>query len=115
MRLSFLLISFALMTPLVSCLGGDASCENEVLDAVLSPNGELAAVAFSRNCGATTGENIQISVLRPDEEPRGGGNALIIDQAPGYSSAVRPRWLANDRLVLKIPAGARVFQRNPQG
>jgi len=39
------------------------SCGNDVLASFPSPNGELSAVVFDRNCGVTVGSNYQISIV----------------------------------------------------
>ena len=62
---------------LMACSG---VCENEVSQTISSPSGSLKAVVFSRNCGATTGFNTQISVLPSNETlPNDGGNTFIVD------------------------------------
>jgi hypothetical protein len=39
-------------------------CENELAQAVDSPDGTLKAVIFQRDCGATTGYNRQVAILK---------------------------------------------------
>ena len=52
---------------LASLLAGCGSlCENVSSQTIASPSGTLKAVVFSRNCGATTGFNTQVSILRND-------------------------------------------------
>jgi hypothetical protein len=108
MRTAF--ISVCLVTILSSC-GIEPACKNEVLGTSLSPNGSLVAVAFSRNCGATTSENLQVSILHQGEVPEGKGNALIMDHTPPYSDASKPMWTSDGNLTLMIPRNARVFFR----
>lgn len=53
-------------------------CENEIAQTVLSPSGISKAVVYSRNCGATTGFNTQVAVLRANAVlPDDGGNTFI--------------------------------------
>jgi hypothetical protein len=72
----------------------------------------MAAIAYSRNCGATTGDNYQISIVSADEEPTGVGNALILDSAPSYSPDFKPMWHGDAALTIPVPAGARVFSKS---
>ena len=90
----------------------DPSCNNELQGRFVSPNGRMAAVIYSRNCGATTGDNYQISIVRADQEPTGEGNALILDNVPSYSPRFQPTWHGDNALSIPIPAGARVFSKN---
>lgn len=68
-----LLLSQSLL--LVACGG---LCGNEVTQTVASPSSAFKAVVFSRNCGATTGINTQVSVLRENEQlSNEGANTFI--------------------------------------
>jgi hypothetical protein len=63
-------------------LSGCDLCENEISQSVISPSGKMKAVVFSRNCGATTGANTQVSIIPAsgmllDD----GGNTLILGDA----------------------------------
>lgn len=71
----------------------------------------MAAVVFSRNCGATVGDNYQVSIIPIAEEPEGKGNVLVLDQAPDYTPGLKPIWSGNGAVTIPIPAGARVFDR----
>lgn len=109
MRPSFSIGMMSLALGLASCSG--SQCQNEALDRVASPDGKLSAVVFSRNCGATTGDNIQVSVAQGNDDPTGKGNGLIVDQST-YSAADRPVWRGNRHLILTVPSGARVFLKS---
>ena len=78
----------------------------------MSPGNKLALVLFSRNCGATTGENYQASMVAPGEQPTGKGNVLVLDHAPSYSDTYRPAWTSDKAVVVPVPRGARVFVKN---
>jgi hypothetical protein len=107
MRIYFMLAVFGVS----SCSPGDLFCSNEQIDRIDSPNEQLSAVVFSRNCGATTSYNMQISVVKKDESVRGPGNALIMDDTPEYSSELKPQWLSNRDVLLTVPLGSRVYHR----
>ena len=53
----------------VACDGQAAfvSCDTEVFAEVPSPAGVNKAVLFSRDCGATTAEEIQVAIVEADE------------------------------------------------
>src|SRR6266498_6104144 len=93
---------------LLGSCGGAPSCNNEPL--ALSPNerGDKFAIVFSRNCGATTPNNVQISITNNLNRPAGTGNILIIDRAT-YSSKYKPVWINNNLVSISIPRGARIF------
>ena len=109
MRMRALLPAIAMAASLAGCSVGP--CENEVLDRVTSPDGKMAALVFSRECGATTGANIQISIVGEGIVPHDAGNTFIMDGA-SYSPDIRPRWIDGDHLVLTIPEYSRVFLKN---
>lgn len=96
---------------LASC-SVDPSCQNELQGRSVSPNGKMAAVVYSRNCGATTGDNYQVSIVPAGEKPAGKGNALIVDSTPPYSPRFQPMWRGDDALIIPIPAGARLFSKS---
>ena len=82
-------------------------CENAVRSRVPSPDRAHDAVIFTRACGATTAESVQISVLATRGEPTGKGNLLIADGVP--PAALSVRWLGPDVLAVTVPASARTF------
>lgn len=107
------------MLALLASSGCSDACENTVASSTLSPNGELAAVLFQRDCGATTGFSTQISILRPDGKPTGGGNVFIADDDHGTArvgswegSWAEAKWLAPDRLLIRYAAKSRLFKRS---
>lgn len=101
----------ALIAALQGC---GPQCGNEVLDEVVSPDGRLTAIVFARNCGATTGPNLQVSIVPRGSRPEAAGNVLVMDSAPPYSARWRPAWTGDDQLTLAVPAGARTFTQNPE-
>lgn len=97
------------------------TCGNELLAEVASPDGELRAVVFQRDCGATTGFSTQVSVLRRGEplEDR-PGNVFVADtghgaapSGPGGGPAVSARWLSSEELEVAHHPAARVFSSSP--
>ena len=86
-------------------------CGNEVSQTVASPSGALKAVVFSRNCGATTGFNTQVSVLHANKElPPEGGNTFI---GNGSASLV-VRWENESSLKIAGGGAASPIKQNTQ-
>jgi hypothetical protein len=101
------LIAFAMAFLLFGCL--DQGCSNDPIKQAVSPSGTWKAVAFSRNCGATTGVNIQVSVIAANQDLRGdaSGNALIVD----HTELVSLQWKSDSELQITTATAARVFKQ----
>jgi hypothetical protein len=104
---------------MLACTGCSDACQNTVASRSRSPNGALTAVLFQRDCGATTGFSTQISILRPDDKPTGGGNAFIANDDRGAArdgswegSWAETKWLAPDHLLIRYAAKSRLFKRS---
>jgi hypothetical protein len=104
---SFLIVFLAF---LAGCRG---TCSNDGQSQQLSPSGEWKYVVFSRNCGATTGENYQLSVLRAKEQlPSDAANVFIADNHHGKTDWIaQPEWVSENRLRIAYSANARVFKK----
>jgi hypothetical protein len=96
---------------LVTSCRPEPSCQNELRGSPSSPDGKSVAVIFSRNCGATVGDNCQVSIAPSGETPTGKGNILVADQAPAYSDRFQPVWNGSSSVTVPIPPGARVFAK----
>lgn len=80
-------------------------CTNTFLDRVPAPSGKYDAVVFTRGCGATTSESVQISIVSS------GDNVLddpvfVADKITTASV----EWTSPDELTVRYPAGARLFR-----
>lgn len=105
MRVAARLVTAAICTTLTAC---GATCGNEAITEVKSPGGSLRAVAFSRNCGATTGFNTQISIIRTGEPaPDGAGNVFIVEGAV----PLKMRWHSDTELVISGTLGSKAFRQ----
>jgi hypothetical protein len=105
MKLSPLFL-LPLVVSLVAC---SSACENDVLSQATSPSGRLKAVAFTRNCGATTGFNVQVSILASGSRLRNvKGNAFIADQAKLQSL----KWIGETLVEVGFSNEPRVFESN---
>lgn len=97
----------------------DDGCRNRIVRAYPSPDGKRTAILFERDCGATVGKSLQVSVLPPNEEPKKGGNAFVADdnhgQAPSREgSYVALRWLSASDLLIAYESRARVFKNQAE-
>ena len=99
-------------------------CGNRVLSRVPSPDDQLQAVVFERDCGATTDFSTQVALLRRGAPlPNEGGNVLVVDtdhgkapSGPGGGPVVTVRWVASDSLEIGFHRRARIFrQANAMG
>jgi hypothetical protein len=106
----------ALGVTVVALIAGTACadpCSNSPLAEVPSPSGELRAVVFERDCGATTGFSVQVSILRRGERlSNGGGNAFTADSghAP-LPLRVEAEWESDRTLRLTHDPRLRTFTR----
>jgi hypothetical protein len=95
-----------LLLVVASLVGCSSDCQNEVLSQATSPSGRLKAVVFSRDCGATTGVSVQVSILRSGARLRNvKGNALITDRAEWRSL----KWEREDTVLVGFSNEPRVF------
>lgn len=105
MRPGTVFIAVGILGALYGC---DAGCGNDVTSTFESPGGGHIAVIFSRNCGATTGFNTQLSVLaRADASSSEAGNTLIADG----KLPLKVRWASESELVVTGYQGARLFKQ----
>ena len=100
----------------VLCLGLGGCCTNEAPAEHHSPDGQWKYVSFDRNCGATTGSNLQISVLPASKSlPNEAGNAFIADDNHGATRFVaQPEWVSARELKITYSANARIFKKEPK-
>jgi hypothetical protein len=105
----------SLLTTLLFAPACQAGCRNEIINRVKSPTGIYAAAIFERNCGATSGNNIQVSIFRNDDATDGPGNTFVIDYPSEYYQQGRPlpavklRWNNESSATIEYSSGARIF------
>ena len=93
------------MPMLVACFPG--MCGNQVQRSVASPSGKMTAVAFFRDCGATTGFSTQVSLLP---------NGRALPNEPGNTYVVNGKvelaleWIGDSTLRIH-GAGVRTFKQ----
>jgi hypothetical protein len=111
MRNAVQIIAVALALTLAGCT--DSGCANEAPAEHLSPDKQWKYVSFDRNCGATTGSNLQVSVLPAAKPlPSGAGNAFIADGNHGATNFVaQPEWIPARKLRITYSLKARIFKK----
>jgi hypothetical protein len=101
---------------LLSLTAGCNLCGNEEISRFPSPDGQIEAVIFERDCGATTDFSTQISIVSKGASVRSGvGNAFIGDSNHGAAPAAKwggppaqVRWLTNRRVVISVHPATRI-------
>lgn len=104
---------------IVPMIKGFGSCENKIISTYPSPKGDYKAIIFSRDCGATTDFNTQISILDKGEElADDGGNTFIADTDHGAVPAaswggpdVNVIWSGESNLLISYDPKTRVFKK----
>jgi len=73
--------------------------------------------SFDRNCGATTGSSLQISVLAASKSlPSGAANAFIADDNHGATRFVaQPDWLSGPQTANRVLSKGTSFQERSEG
>lgn len=91
---------------LAGCLA-EGPCENTLIRQAKSPDGKLKAVVFSRGCGATTGQTVEVSILPATAPlPVDAGNVFYADE-----SNVSVRWLGSSQLQITASGKAKVYKQ----
>ena len=93
-------------------------CGNEILVELPSPNRKMKAVAFQRDCGATTNFSTQVTILSIDEVLENeGGNTFSADTNHGTAPSdhegdpeIRLRWLSETQLQIQHHQSVRIFR-----
>lgn len=94
----------------ISILGSCSGCENKISEQKVSPDKSVKAVVFSRNCGATVGYNIQVSVIPAGASlPDDPGNVLIMEPYTNSGRGVAVEWRDSRKLAVWYPRDAKIF------
>jgi hypothetical protein len=90
---------------LCSCMPNP--CANSQITEDVSPDGKLKAVTFRRDCGATTKETVQVSILHADKSlPNEAGNIFVASGTP----IVVVRWITARRLSISGGGASGAFK-----
>ncbi|MEO5622054.1 MAG: hypothetical protein ABIO74_03365 [Dokdonella sp.] len=99
-----LLVAIAMLAAVTGC---DFGCGDEVVSRTSSLSQAVSAVVFNRNCGATTGFNTQVSIVRAGTAPSGAGNTLILDG----TVPLKFLWVSDSKLQITGLGSAKVFKQ----
>ncbi|MDR7270316.1 hypothetical protein J2X20_002974 [Pelomonas saccharophila] len=92
----------------MAVVGCSDPCENNTVAKVASPSGRFSAVVFSRNCGATTGFNTQLSIVPADDAPgEETGSAFIADG----TVPLKLEWISDTELAVSGTQGSKNFKQ----
>src|SRR5438034_5358058 len=95
----------SLLLTLCSCLPD--LCANKQIAEDVSPNGKLKAVTFRRDCGATTKETMQVSILPAKKAlPNEAGNVFVASGTP----IVVVRWISDRHLSISGGGSSGAFE-----
>src|SRR5688572_7558431 len=94
-------------------------CGNTIVQEVSSPDKNLRAVIFVRDCGATTGFSAQLSILEQSENLENeSGNVLITDDnerkapvAEHGGVVIIVEWKSTKELVVYLDERAQTFKK----
>jgi len=110
------------LLPLLAVLSAGCvdPCANTEVARTPSPDGEMEAVLFERNCGATTDFTTQISIGKAGAASRGSGTVFIADAGHGAAPAAawKGPWAeaswTDGGLLIRYDARARVFRHETE-
>ena len=104
-------ISSILMLSSCSIVG---DCRNEIEYRSQSPNGSYDVVVFNRNCGATSGYNVQVSIVEHGMDITKEKNGNILSAfGVGYTESIKPIWLSQNAINIYMYRSARIgFRKN---
>lgn len=116
LRLAKLLFVTAAWAMVSAC---SSPCDNALVSTLPSPDGQLKAVVFTRDCGATVRTLTGVSVLSASAPaPDGWANALTIGDDPGHpidrtgpAIDVHLKWSSNRFLSISFPRAALAQKR----
>lgn len=84
----------------------DDLCANDNLVEIVSPGGQLKAVTFRRNCGATTAYSTHVSILPVSRQlSNEAGNVFVQSREPN----VVVRWLDDQHLNISGGGASNAF------
>jgi len=87
--------------------GCESMCGSEPIDSQVSPNGELKAVAYLYDCGATTGFSTQVSIIDSDDEITSSGNTLVVDG----KKDLKVKWLSDTELLISNTENLKAYKK----
>jgi len=103
----FIGLLIAIIYPNVSDHLDIGLCASDPQHLKISPDGKLQAVAFTYDCGATTGYSTQVSILPKGKTINSSGNVLVTDG----QNRIDVQWLSNTDLIIKNTKGLTTYKQ----
>lgn len=107
-----------------SILYSGCTCPKTVVQRVVSPDRSWSAIAYVRDCGATTWYITHLSIQKVDDDSLSEeGNTLVIDDAnakvPGLldSKGAIPltlEWRGDRQLMVRYPSRANILEKHSE-
>lgn len=105
-----LLMLLAVVLLSVSCDAWD--CKNRLFQTVPSPDSKLKVVVYQRTCGATTGFNRQLAVLRSNQAfPSKARLDYFFDIAG--EPKIQVIWKSNTDLLIRHESSGKIYTASP--
>jgi len=110
------LYNAALLVIAICMTGCDDVCSNEVIAEKVNNSKTYKLVHFDRNCGATTGNSNQLSIVSIDKSlDNEGGNIFIASSDSGSNletdRGVVAKWLNDSTVLIKYEKDLTVFEK----
>jgi hypothetical protein len=91
----------------MGCFNIAGTCGNTIEQEIISPDKHYKLVKFDRDCGATTSNSVQISVIGVNEKLENiAGNIFIAD-----SDSVEMKWLSKTDILIRHRDSLQVFTK----
>jgi len=100
--------NFVFAGALVLLAACDAGCDNDLLQSEVSPARTRKATKYYRDCGPTTQDTSQVTILRRWTPLTGPGNVFASD---AQLEDIVVSWESETRLRISYPANAHVGRR----
>ena len=85
------------------------ACSVDIAERLTSPDGQFDLVAFSRDCGTSTGPNSQAALIPAgDDLPEDAASFASI----GMAADLAPRWDGFGNIELTLPEGAEIYRQD---
>lgn len=107
----------AALLAIATCVTGcDDLCSNEVIAEKVNNTKTYKLIHFDRNCGATTGNSNQLSIVSIDENlDNETGNIFIASSASGSNleadRGVVAKWLNDSTVLVKYESDLATFKK----
>jgi hypothetical protein len=111
-------VLFALTYLCFSCnfnVAGD--CKNHIYGEIENQARTFKIMKFGRGCGATTGNSIQLSIIRHNESLLNeAGNTFISNSKVGMyikrDTSVQPSWINDSTVLIRLDSDLEVFKKD---